>query len=163
MSRQSVYYRPYNLFCRTVLVKACLSSVCHEPMYLPGCDLFCRLPLVLLRIPAASNLTCADKYRAEMLRKEWHLLKIWLIPLIWDTFERRFYQQSISCISQIGCSRYSKKNQWKPTEEIATWQIHWRSTGSGVVMSKHCYNWWKEVEERCEVNLQSVLLKKAHI
>ena len=23
--------------------------------------------------------------------------------------------------------------------------------------------WWKEVEERCEVNVKSVLLKKAHI
>ena len=60
MSLQSVYYRSYYLFCRTVFVEACLSSVCHEPMYLPGCDLFCRLPLVLLRIPAASNLTYAE-------------------------------------------------------------------------------------------------------
>ena len=41
--------------------------------------------------------------------------------------------------------------------------LPWRSTGNDVVTSKHCYNWWKEVEERCEVNVKSVLLKKAHI
>ena len=44
------------LFCMPVVVEACLSSVCHEPMYLPGCDLFCRLPSILLQIPAASHI-----------------------------------------------------------------------------------------------------------
>ena len=37
--------------------------------------------------------------------------------------------------------------------------LPWRSTGSDVVTLKNCFNWWKEVEERCEVNVKSVLLK----